>query len=711
MAEVVLRVISEGATESAAGIAGIAKQYEKVGQASEDATKTQKKAFSDTEQASKKTTNILKDGYNQVGQTIVGAFAAQAIIGAIKSFATESIKAFREAEVNAKKLEFAVKNIAGEGDSALGKLLQQSAELQDKGIFSDDDIQRAQTMLLQLGLNSKQVEDLTPKILDLASAQGTDLASATDKIISAVNGQTRGLKEAGIAFEDTGSKTENLAVLSDKLAKFQGATADALNTSAGAAQHLENKIGDLEEKVGEFLDGQLKGLKGDLIDIVNIFSSFDISSSENIVNSINGLGKSLIQYSTLGLVTFENTTRDLLEKQNAIIANQGGTFEDLFNAVRDFNKIVKNDNSLASQDELKRLADEAEKKKELNAKNAESELKRREFITDKLIQQQEEGEKRQLDKIKKADDERIKQAEARTDRLIQQQEEGEKRQLEIVEQAAEIRKNLLSTFGKSDLEIKIQQLKSERDEILKNTLLTEQERFAINKDTETKITALKQAQLNAQLQGLSQQFANISLLEQAFGAETKAGASAQALISTFLSAQNSFAFGAKLGGPILGAIFASIATAAGLANVAKINGVEFAEGGYTGDGGKYDEAGVVHKGEFVMTKEKTAKHRALFEAIHNDQQLGFADLSSLLKGTGVSLNPDVPASILKQYNVSDQKEALYKSDADKRLASIENELKKWRHESNSKEQRTQNPDGSSVTKKGNVTRIIRRKKI
>ena len=33
----------------------------------------------------------------------------------------------------------------------------------------------------------------------------------------------------------------------------------------------------------------------------------------------------------------------------------------------------------------------------------------------------------------------------------------------------------------------------------------------------------------------------------------------------------------------------------------------FAEGGYTGDGGKHDVAGNVHKGEFVIDKETTAK--------------------------------------------------------------------------------------------------------
>jgi tape measure domain-containing protein len=42
----------------------------------------------------------------------------------------------------------------------------------------------------------------------------------------------------------------------------------------------------------------------------------------------------------------------------------------------------------------------------------------------------------------------------------------------------------------------------------------------------------------------------------------------------------------------------------------------FATGGYTGDGGKYQPAGIVHKGEFVVTKEKTQKFRPILEAIH-----------------------------------------------------------------------------------------------
>jgi tape measure domain-containing protein len=42
----------------------------------------------------------------------------------------------------------------------------------------------------------------------------------------------------------------------------------------------------------------------------------------------------------------------------------------------------------------------------------------------------------------------------------------------------------------------------------------------------------------------------------------------------------------------------------------------FASGGYTGDGGKYESAGIVHKGEFVFNQETTRKHRSLFDQIH-----------------------------------------------------------------------------------------------
>lgn len=62
-----------------------------------------------------------------------------------------------------------------------------------------------------------------------------------------------------------------------------------------------------------------------------------------------------------------------------------------------------------------------------------------------------------------------------------------------------------------------------------------------------------------------------------------------------------------------------IALAAGLvaARAQARAAASFATGGYTGDGGKYQPAGIVHRGEFVVTKEKTQKFRPLLDAIHS----------------------------------------------------------------------------------------------
>lgn len=62
------------------------------------------------------------------------------------------------------------------------------------------------------------------------------------------------------------------------------------------------------------------------------------------------------------------------------------------------------------------------------------------------------------------------------------------------------------------------------------------------------------------------------------------------------------------------------AAAAGFAEASAISNAEkssFDKGGFTGEGSKYEKAGIVHKGEFVFDKETTDKYRDYFEAIHN----------------------------------------------------------------------------------------------
>ena len=63
----------------------------------------------------------------------------------------------------------------------------------------------------------------------------------------------------------------------------------------------------------------------------------------------------------------------------------------------------------------------------------------------------------------------------------------------------------------------------------------------------------------------------------------------------------------------------------------------FAVGGYTGDGGKYQPAGIVHRGEYVITKEATTRLGRGYLDYLNYGKRGFAN------GGGVAV-PSVPMS-------------------------------------------------------------------
>lgn len=103
----------------------------------------------------------------------------------------------------------------------------------------------------------------------------------------------------------------------------------------------------------------------------------------------------------------------------------------------------------------------------------------------------------------------------------------------------------------------------------------------------------------------------------------KAAAIAQAIVSTYQSANSAFAAmaGIPYVGPALGAAAAAAAIATGMANVAAIRSQStgFMIGGYTGDIARNQIAGVVHGQEFVMNASAT-------------QRIGVNNLEALQRG-------------------------------------------------------------------------------
>ena len=138
----------------------------------------------------------------------------------------------------------------------------------------------------------------------------------------------------------------------------------------------------------------------------------------------------------------------------------------------------------------------------------------------------------------------------------------------------------------------------------------------------------------------------------------------------------------------------------------------FFKGGYTGDGNPREEAGVVHKQEFVNTAEDTKNYRPLFEGIHKkDKKLIEIGVRDLLEGTGVILDGEIGQ------NLSNRKQAARiaeyhsayindNSGVESRIERVEGVLTDIYNQGSDVQYVL--PNGNLVIQKGSHKRIIKR---
>lgn len=238
-----------------------------------------------------------------------------------------------------------------------------------------------------------------------------------------------------------------------------------------------------------------------------------------------------------------------------------------------------------------------------------------------------------------------------------------------------------------------------------NNALLVQEQIA--KENEARDASLaKQKELAAEEEKIARRSAVLAKIKSG-AALAEAGANTVAAISEVLKQ------GASV--PVVGVAIALAQVAALVAAFLSFknqltSNPGFAEGGYTGDGGKYQEAGVVHKGEFVFDKEKTKKHKNFFQALHDDElhKLSPIDLAPLLMGTGVSLNPDVAEKISKNVTYYEKEKEKKANISEERLRSIDEKIDKFFKHYKEKGRETETTK-KKVVKVGNTTRITYKK--
>ena len=164
-------------------------------------------------------------------------------------------------------------------------------------------------------------------------------------------------------------------------------------------------------------------------------------------------------------------------------------------------------------------------------------------------------------------------------------------------------------FQSKEIE-RLKKISEIENELKDDNLLKDQERAAKEKE----LSDLRLEATELELSALQSSFGIAKTLFKENTAAYKAMAVAESTIATYLAATKALSVP-----PPFGQILAGIITAAGLANVAKILGVGFKKGGYTGDGSDSDVAGVVHKKEYVVNAKSYKRNKDLIQAMESNK--------------------------------------------------------------------------------------------
>jgi len=190
----------------------------------------------------------MEDMGSAVGKSVViwqeMANVAKVAGKAVVDFLVDSTKKYAESERNVRQLARA----SGEYSEALQ---QQAQALSELYAVDDDLIMQSETLLAQWGGAAAASKEAEIAALNLASAMGTDLNSATQALIRNVESGGTGLAKMGIAFEATGDKGKDLQLAIAAInAKLGGAAKSDADSLIGRTHSAQLAFEDLQKSIG-----------------------------------------------------------------------------------------------------------------------------------------------------------------------------------------------------------------------------------------------------------------------------------------------------------------------------------------------------------------------------------------------------------------------------------------------------------------------------
>jgi len=454
--------------------------------------------------------------------------------------------------------------------------LDMATALQRTSTFGDEQIIQAQS-LLQAQLGQLPVtEGLVKATLDLATAKKMDLSSAADLVGKSIGSETNALSRNGIELEAGASKSERLAAITQQLNNKFGGQAEAATKGMGSFTQMNNAISDLFEIIGGKLFPIIAPVTKAITDM-----AYALNDSADTTTTIGKAFAFLSDAFTVTKGSFEIFFNVLKKGFEELYSVTKGPIDSVIGAVMDLGNDINeafvtafkywtNDANVATNEVSKILKEGSDK--------ISSDLKTNE---EKRVNESEA--------LRKKNEENIKASKVRENEIIAQDNQyklesfNSAKQTEIENQLAmqqmedDAKNNQRAIYTQK--QINDETNKTEKLRMMQtNQTAFEAAQSKVRLDAAIREGNFKKIMASEQVATLQSTFSQISTMQdshnKAMATVGKAAAIANIMINTAQGAMAAYSLG-----PILGSILAPLVIAAGAMQIAKVSGVQLAEGG------------------------------------------------------------------------------------------------------------------------------------
>ena len=290
------------------------------------------------DEASKTLQKVGKET-SDLGDLMRGSFKNAAMIsgvalGALGLEAVRAVGAFNESQEALTQLDAVLESTGGKAGVTRKQVLALAQEFSQFTKFSDDASLSGQNLLLTFtNIGEEVFPDATEVMLDMSQALGQDLKASAIQLGKALNDPILGvtaLRRVGVAFTEEQQEQIKVLVESGKTYEAQRMILDELNmefgqsaemagtTFSGQLTILKNAVGELEEKLGEFIVKALAPLLEKLVPLTFFIS--DIIAGQNKLSELTP--RLTKDFGALGTVV-GNTVTFFAENKEATIALAG----------------------------------------------------------------------------------------------------------------------------------------------------------------------------------------------------------------------------------------------------------------------------------------------------------------------------------------------------------------------------------------------------